>query len=175
MATFSRETFKVSCYLHHPVSGTGICSRFLRVTRILINSLRKACIWRHVSLALLNPDCFYLWAYIKQRFAAWNLKFPSPFISPRLCLGWPICYISELSSHFLLGDIRSCWTSIFHITIIWLWPWEVTSSRGRRVIQAGANGVSSIIIQLVHHAMGWTWEEKWRCDKTEFWSWFLGL
>ena len=165
MDIFSRETFKGSCYPHHPVSDTGICLGFLRVTGILINSLRKACIWRHVSLALLNPDHFYLWAYIKQCFAAWNLKFPSLFIPPRLCLGWLVCYISELSSHFLIGDPRSCWTSILCITAMWLWPWKVTSSRERTVIQAGANGVSSIIIQLVHHAVGWAWEEKWRCDK----------
>lgn len=109
---FLKEDFQSFIYPHHPVSDTGICLRFLRVTRILINSLKKACIWRHVFLAVLNPDCFYLWACIKQRFAAWNLKFPSLFISPLLCLGWLICYISELSSHFLLGDTRSCWTSI---------------------------------------------------------------
>lgn len=57
-------------------SAFGHVLSFLRASGIRMHSPRRACRRRHVSLALLLPDHFILWACVKQTLILLNLNIP---------------------------------------------------------------------------------------------------
>lgn len=61
------------------VPAFGHVLSFLRASGIWLHNPRRACLRRHVSLALLLPDHLILWACIKQTLILLNLNIPKVF------------------------------------------------------------------------------------------------
>lgn len=129
---------------------------FLRVARILKNSLRKSCLRDLFPCSYYSLTTPVSGLVSSNTLLLLNLKFSRLLISPRLCLDWFIACISGLSKNLLLGNTRSCWLVHFPFQIKVVMkhcdperaikrPSSSLLPPRRTVIWARTNSISSII------------------------------